>query len=95
MRTGDTVKHIPTGELWTVAWADERELMPCGWPEGFAKVSDCELVEACSDEEHWRLVEEIAGMRPDPDGRGDGRQRRCFQLLETRRESECMEMMHL
>lgn len=89
MRTGDTVRHIPTGELWTVAWADERELMWCGWPEGWAKISDCVLVKACTDEEHWGLVEELAK------GGTVYRKQSCLRLLEEKRITECSEMMHL
>jgi hypothetical protein len=98
MRTGDTVKHIPSGETWTVAWADERELIPCGWPEGFANVSDCQLIEACSDEEYWKLLNEIAGPEKVNQWNYDSagpRRRRCFRLLEQRRETECFEMMHV
>lgn len=41
-----------------VAYADYEtdQLSWFGWPEGLAKISDCELVEACSDEEHKHLV---------------------------------------
>lgn len=95
MRTGDTVRHIPTGELWTIAWADETEIMWCGWPEGWAKRSDCVLVESCTDEEHWKLVKEIAATRPDPGEGFSYRQRHCFALLDAKRNAECLEMMHL
>lgn len=57
-RCGDTVFHKPTGERWIVAYADaERdELAWCGWPEGLAKLSDCEVVEKCSDASHQSTV---------------------------------------
>lgn len=60
MRCGDKVKHGPTGETWVVAYVDGEYLAWCGWPEGEARVSDCTLVEACSDEEHHRWLKEVA-----------------------------------
>lgn len=59
-RCGDTVLHKPSGETWTVAYTDAArdELAWCGWPEGWAKLSDCEITNRCTDEEHMRLVSE-------------------------------------
>lgn len=88
-RTGDEVLHKPSGEKWLVAWADDREVICCGWPESFARASDCELIRAANDEEHWRLVEEIARWAVGI------RSYRCFDLMEARRSSECTAMMHL
>lgn len=90
MRIGDTVLHKPTREKWTLAYVDEREVMWCGWPEGWAKRADCELIESCSDAEHWKLIEELARM-----GGPDARQRYAFAILEARREQECLAVMHL
>ena len=61
MRTGDTVKHLPSGETWVVAWADHvrGEIGWCGWPEGMAKITDCELLESASDDEARELVKQI------------------------------------
>lgn len=78
IRTGDTVLHRPTGERWLVACVRDGDLSWCGWPEGYAKLSDCELVRACTDERHWKLVEEIAR------GSHDHRGRYCRWLLEHR-----------
>ena len=67
IRTGDTVFHKPSGEQWLVAYVQDDELAWCGWPEGLARLADCELVRTCSDEQHWTLVRELAthasGMR--------------------------------
>lgn len=60
MKTGDTVLHKPTGEEWTIAYANEHEVCPCGWPESFAKPEDCELIKECSEDERWKLLEDIA-----------------------------------
>lgn len=58
LRCGDEVKNIPSGEIWEVAYADYATgyLSPCGWPYGEAKISDCVLVNACTDEEHAKAV---------------------------------------
>lgn len=60
IRCGDTVKHHPTGEEWVVAYADYTtgHLAYSGWPEGIAKIAECELVESCTDEEHVAHVAE-------------------------------------
>lgn len=57
-RCGDTVKHLPSGETWEVAYADPKTntLAWFGWPDGQARLSDCELVERCSEEEHLSSV---------------------------------------
>lgn len=60
MRCGDHVHHWPTGEDWVVAFVDGEHLAWCGWPEGEAKLSDCKLIYACTDEEHVKLLKEIA-----------------------------------
>lgn len=60
IKTGDTVKHLPTGERWLIAWADEREVSACGWPETIAQASDCELIKSCSAEESLSLLKQIA-----------------------------------
>ncbi len=70
MRTGDAVFHRPTEETWLVAYVDEArgELVCCGWPCTFAKLSDCELREACTDEESEKLLQDLAAMNVDHDG---------------------------
>jgi hypothetical protein len=59
-RAGDCVFHRPTGETWVLAYVDGDYLAWCGWPAGEAKVSDCELVAQCTDEEHLRLLRSLA-----------------------------------
>lgn len=81
MRTGDVVLHRPSGERWIVAAAypEQGDMMWCGWPEGYARIADCEIVKAATDAEHWALVTEIA--------KGDGiRARYCRHLLAQREE---------
>ena len=53
-RCGDTVRHRPSGEEWLVAYADPAHdaLAWAGWPDGRARLSDCEIVARCSDEAH-------------------------------------------
>lgn len=57
MRSGDTVHYKPNGEIWTVAYVEGEWMSWYGWPPGEARVSDCELIEACSDEEHKKSLE--------------------------------------
>ena len=63
IRTGDTVLHTPSGEEWLVAYVQGDHLAWCGWPEGEAQLADCVLLEACTDDRHWKLVREIAAAR--------------------------------
>ena len=66
-RTGDVIRHIPSGEEWLVATADARHVSPCGWPYGLARLDEVELVEAATDEAHLKLLQELANMSvPDP-----------------------------
>lgn len=47
IKTGSTVKHIPSGEEWTLIGVNEKKNQVCaaGYPPSIAKLSDCELVE--------------------------------------------------
>jgi hypothetical protein len=55
-RCGDTVLHGPSRETWIVAYVDGNELSWVGWPEGTARLSDCEVTKRCSDEQHIEAV---------------------------------------
>lgn len=71
MRTGDTVKHRPTGETWTVAYVDGDYMGWWGWPPGRTQVADCDMVEQCSDADHIALLLRIEQSSPaegGPDG---------------------------
>lgn len=63
IRCGDTVIHRPTGERWLVAHVDGEYLAWVGWPDGEARLSDCELVASCDDKAHLTLLRELAGSR--------------------------------
>lgn len=80
MRTGDKVRHKYANQVLTVAHVSGKVVAWCGYPDGVSSVDDCELVEACSDEEHWSLVEEVAR-----DGTGR-RQGHCIRRLIQRRQ---------
>ena len=63
-RAGDIVLHRPSGETWTVAYADpvSGNIAWCGWPPGVARIADCELLAAdlrasrgCPPDLNWRL----------------------------------------
>lgn len=92
IRTSDSVYHLPSKEAWTVAWADKEELIPCGWPEGFARVKDCIVFEIASDEDYWKLVNEIANSTSDT---FSYKKARCTSILEDRLQKECITIMHL
>lgn len=84
IRAGDIVR-IPDGREITVAYADYRSggLSWTGWPGGYAMISECELVRAASDEEHYELVGELirqAGQAPDPVERIYGSAYRAWQM---------------
>lgn len=68
IRAGDTVRHGPSGETWLVAAVRGADLAPAGWPEGIARIEDCELVESGSDLEHVDMVERARRL-PSPDCR--------------------------
>lgn len=59
MRAGDRVRHLPSGEKWILSTnPEDGDITWYGWPEGWAKESDCVLVRACTDEEHRKALEE-------------------------------------
>lgn len=56
-RAADHVAHGPTGETWLLACdEDNGEVIPCGWPETYARASDCTLVKAATDEERMDIL---------------------------------------
>jgi hypothetical protein len=61
VKSGDTIKHRPTGENWVVAAMspDGKELVCAGWPETVTSVENCELVKSCSDAEHREMLIEV------------------------------------
>ena len=79
-RTGDHVKHIPSGEEWVVAWCDGDDLAWCGWPDGMARTSDCRLVKRASDDEHMRAVFEVSKS----DGPRGAKVRRMYPEVAAR-----------
>jgi hypothetical protein len=72
-RCGDHVLHRPSGETWLVAWCEGDDLAWCGWPNGMARTSDCEIVKRASDEEHRRWASCVAEI-------GDSRSYRVKRL---------------
>lgn len=57
-RCGDHVIHLPSGETWVVAWADETHLAWAGWPDGRALTADCVIKHRVTDGQHLAAVEE-------------------------------------
>jgi hypothetical protein len=62
-RAGDVVFHVPSGETWVIAAVDTKSgyVFPAGWPETRAEASDCNLLEAASDEKHKSMLAEVLG----------------------------------
>lgn len=58
--TADVVKHGPTGEEWLVARVRDDRLAWCGWPQGWAALSDCTLVRKATPEQREKLLRDIA-----------------------------------
>lgn len=58
IRCGDTVHHRPSGGNWVVAYADysSGDLAWMGWPEGYARIVECDLIACCTDAEHRENV---------------------------------------
>lgn len=77
IKTGDTVLHRPTGEHWTVAYVQGKRLAWCGYPEGEADLTDCELLESCSEEERITTLRNWA----KPNLRSDARGRYAYRTL--------------
>jgi hypothetical protein len=68
-RAGDVVRHRELGEEWSLA-CDERDgrIAACGWPEGWTRVEEVELVEAATDEHRLEVLTSVA--RDNRDSRG-------------------------
>jgi hypothetical protein len=43
-------RHRPTGEEWRLAYCDGKFVSWCGWPEGTAQMSDCDLIRVCREQ---------------------------------------------
>jgi hypothetical protein len=67
--TADTVVHGPSGERWLVAYVRGEYVAWCGWPQGEAKLTDCELVKKATTDEREKLLREMAGMNDEGDPR--------------------------
>ena len=77
IKTADVVLHIPTGESWVVACVEGDRLSWVGWPEGWANLSDCVLIDEASPEERHKLLVQMSRMSTD-----DHRRRFARQALE-------------
>lgn len=60
MRAGDIVRHKPSDEEWVVAYQDGEYMAWCGWPEGEARVSDCEVTKEATEAEHREWLQRLA-----------------------------------
>jgi hypothetical protein len=64
-RCGDYVFHRPTEETWMVAWAEGEDLAWAGWPDGKARLSDCDVVYRCTGDEHRKAVDDWRNVTND------------------------------
>jgi len=62
MRAGDAVLHKPSGQTWSVAFVEDGRLCARGWPLSLDPVDHFELTRACTDEQHRKVLEEMANM---------------------------------
>lgn len=67
--TGDHVHHGPSNEDWVVACVEGENLSWCGWPEGWAKISDCSVIRKATADEREKLLRQMADMRTPRDHR--------------------------
>ena len=74
--TGDVIKHIPTGEEWVVAYSRNGSVCCCGWPESFADISDCVLIEKAKPERRLAVLNEMHKL-----GTSDSRGRYAVKIL--------------
>lgn len=90
IRAGDTfkLKHTDSErsgreEILVCAYNEDGYIAWCGWPPGEYRESECELVKACSDEEHRemleRWVEKMTALTPG-DRRHSVAQRQLYEL---------------
>lgn len=61
--TGDSVIEISSGNTLLVAMVIDDEVWWCGWPEGYTKLSNCELKEKATDEARLQLLKSMAESR--------------------------------
>ena len=63
--TGDIVFHKPTEEKWVVACVIEDKLSWCGYPEGYANLTDCELLDSADENERKKLLIQMSESSPN------------------------------
>lgn len=61
--TGDHVAHGPTGETWIVARVEGDRLAWLGWPEGWADLADCTLVQKAAPCEYEKCLHDLAASK--------------------------------
>ena len=63
IKAGDTIRHVPSREKWTVAARQGEYIICCGWPETMAPITDCDLIRSCTEEEEVKQLRETANIR--------------------------------
>jgi len=72
MDTGDTVRHILTGEDWIVAGVAGNHLWPVGWPGGRVNWVNCALIKRATPEEKAKLQAQLAKLPVEDERRQFG-----------------------
>lgn len=67
-RSGDVVRHKPSGETWVLAVVEPENgrAWPAGWPCSSTPLVALEMVEAASGEASLKMLREVAAMENDP-----------------------------
>jgi len=69
LRVGDMVWSKRCNEHWTVGAIETDFIIPCGWPLSWEPKDSCVFEKAATDDEHWKLLEELARMNDQKDPR--------------------------
>lgn len=63
-RAGDVVKHMPSGETWTLAAIENVggrwRAGACGWPETWVPITELDIVKPATDAKHFAFLIEVA-----------------------------------
>lgn len=80
IRTGDTVRHIPSGEKWLVAYVQGGLVCACSWPGTRVAEKDCHVIRSAGDQESEDLLKALADTNLN-----DERKAYAVRELERRR----------
>ena len=86
-RAGDVVRHLPTGETWSLAIDEEQgHVMPAGWPCYLAKTKEVRMIRKASASERLSTLRSWALDRVNPEMNRDYRCLIARRLLQEEAE---------